>query len=128
MKWFKKLQVSPNEMPASMVDSKVQIESQMLAKIKNMCAVTSASAESVAQSSYEDLAKGEKQRFESAKRMSLNLAKNITDVSCRDTALRHIFELCMKANDTETARILVRGIQTGSIREKLLEAYPLAFY
>jgi hypothetical protein len=128
MKWFKKFKVSPNNMPASMAGSKIQVETQMLAKIKNMCAVTTASAKSVAQSSYDDLAKEEKQRFESAKRMSLELAKNITDVSCRDTAFLHIFELCMKANDTETARILVRGIQTGSLREKLLEEYPQAFH
>ena len=47
--------------------------------------------------------------------MSLELAKNITDVSYRDTALEVIVELCMKANDIDTARILVRGIQTAGL-------------
>ena len=56
------------------------------------------------------------------------MAKDITDVSYLDHALQCIVELCMKANDIETARILVRGIQTGMIREKLLEEYPVAFY
>jgi hypothetical protein len=93
-----------------------------------MCAVATASAERFAQSSYDDLASGERRRFESAKRMSLELAKDITDVSYRDAALQHVVELCMKANDIETARVLVRGIQTGMIREKLLEEYPVIFY
>jgi hypothetical protein len=127
MKWFRKPPKAPNS-PASTSDPKIDVELQALTKIRNMCAVAAASAESVAQSSYDDFAKGEKQRFESAKRMSLELAKDITDVSYRDTALQHIVELCMKANDIETARILVRGIHTGMIREKLLEEYPVVFY
>ena len=129
MKWFKKLPKAPHStVPTSASGPKIDLEAQALTKIRNMCSVATASAESVAQSSYDDLVKGEKQRFESAKRMSLELAKDITDVSYRDTALLHIVELCMKANDIETARILVRGIQTGMIREKLLEEYPVAFY
>ncbi len=60
--------------------------------------------------------------------MSLELAKNITDVWYRDSALYHIVELCITANDIETARILVRGIQTGTIREQLLEEHPVIFY
>jgi hypothetical protein len=43
-------------------------------------------------------------------------------------ALGQIVELCMKANDLETARILIKGIQTGIIRERLLEEYPISFY
>ena len=129
MKWFKRPLKAPLGTIATS-DPKIDVEAdaRVLAKIRNMCAVATASAESVAQSQYGDLAKGEKQRFESAKRMSLELAKNIADVSCRDTALQHIVELCMKANDIKTARVLVRGIQTGMIREKLLEEYPVAFY
>jgi hypothetical protein len=129
MKWFKKLPRVPHSAgPDSASAPKIDVEAQALTKIRNMCAVATASAENVAQSSYNDLAKSEKRRFESAKRMSLELAKDITDVSYRDTALQHVVELCMKANDIETARILVRGIQTGMIREKLLEEYPVAFY
>jgi predicted XRE-type DNA-binding protein len=129
MKWFRKPPKAPNSMaPASTSDPKINVELQALTKTRNMCAVTMASAVSFAQSSYDDLAKGERQRFESAKRMSLELAKDTTDVSYRDAALQHIVELCMKANDIKTARILVRGIQTGMIREKLLEEYPVIFY
>ena len=129
MKWFRKRLKAPlSTVPASASDLKIDAESQALTKIANMCAVATASAESVAQSSHDDLAKGERQRFESAKRMSLELAKTITDVSYRDSALHHIVELCIKANDIETARILVRGIQTGAIREQLLEEHPVIFY
>jgi hypothetical protein len=129
MKWFKKLPKAPNStVPDSVSDPKIDVEAQALTKIRNMCAVATASAEGFAQSSYDDLASGERRRFESAKRMSLELAKDITDVSYRDAALQHIVELCMKANDIETARVLVRGIQTGMIREKLLEEYPVIFY
>ena len=129
MKWFKKLSKAPNStVPDSGSDPTIDVEAQALTKIRNMCAVATASAVGFAQSSYDDLASGERRRFQSAKRMSLELAKDITDVSYRDAALQHVVELCMKANDIETARILVRGIQTGMIREKLLEEYPVAFY
>ena len=129
MMWFKKqLNSQFYTVPAPAPDLKIDIEAQALMKIRNMCAVAAAGAESAALSSPDELAKSELQRFESAKRMSLELAKTITDVSCRDSALHHIVELCMKANDIKTARILVRGIQTGSIREQLLEEHPVIFY
>lgn len=128
MKWFRKQPEAPHSTVSASADSKLAADMQTLSKIRNMCAVTTASAASIAQASYDDLAKSEKQRFESAKRMSLELAKDIMDVSCRDTALQSIIELCMKANDIETARILVRGIQIGAIRENLLEEHPIAFY
>jgi len=129
MLWFKKpLKALLNVVPASASDPEVDVDAQALTKVVNMCAVAAASAVGVAQSSYDDLAKGERLRFESAKRMSLELAKNITDVSHRDTALQHVVELCMKANDTQTARIIVRGIESQMIREKLLEQHPVIFY
>jgi hypothetical protein len=108
--------------------SKIGGEAQALNKIINMCTVATACAERAALNPHADESKGERQRFESAKRMSLQLAKEITDVSYRDAALEHIVELCMKANDLETARILIGGIQTGIIRERLSEEYPTSFY
>jgi hypothetical protein len=128
MLWFKKPKAPLSVVPASASNLEIDVDAQALTKIINMCAVATASAVGVAQSSYEDLAKGERLRFESAKRMSLELAKNITNVSHRDIALQHVVELCMKANDTETARIIVRGIKSQMIREKLLEQHPVIFY
>ena len=129
MKWFKKRLNAPlSTVQDSTSDLKFDDDVRALTKIRNMCAVVAASAESLAQSSYEDLAKAERQRFESAKRMSLELARNITDASYRDSAIHHIVELCMTAKDIDTARILVRGVQSGSIREQLLEQHPVIFY
>jgi hypothetical protein len=108
--------------------SKIDGEAQTLNRIINMCAVATASAESAALNPHTDLSKGERQRFESAKRISLRLAREITDVSYRDAALEQIVELCMKANDLETAIILIRGIQTETMRKRLEEEYPVAFY
>src|SRR3978361_2326507 len=125
MSWFKR-QATQSSAPDT--DARPAADAQALLKIHNRCAVAAPSAESVAHSAYEDLSKAEKQRFESAKRMSLVLAKNITDASYRADALHRIIELCMNANDEGTARILVRGIQSELIREKLLEDYPVIFY
>ena len=44
--------------------------------------------------------------------------------STRDAAVSEIVNLCMKANDLRTARILFRAIQTVSIREDVLGAHP----
>jgi hypothetical protein len=57
--------------------------------------------------------------------MSLKLAKTIVDASYLDSALHHIIELCMEANDIESARILVRGIQSSAIRDQLLDEHPV---
>jgi len=124
MKLFKRFSKADTARSSSNIDG----EAQALSRIINMCSVAAASAESAALDPRADESKGERRRFESAKRMSLQLAKEITDVSCRDAALEHIVELCMKANDLETARILIGGIQTGMIRERLLEEYPTSFY
>jgi hypothetical protein len=101
----------------------------MLTKIRRLCEVATASAEIVGRRAVDqETMKHEKQRFESAKRLSLELAKCLGDELHRDTALRLIVELCMKANDLAAANILIRGVQTGAIREQLLEEYPIAFY
>ena len=129
MKWFRKRrEAPPTVVPVSVSDLKIDADSQAVEKISNMCAVAAVGAERVAQSPHDDLVKHDRQRFESAKRMSLELAKTISDVSYRDSALHHIVDLCIKANDIDTARILVRGIQTGAIREQLLEEHPVIFY
>jgi len=95
-----------------------------LSKIRSMCAVAMTSAEGVAQPIHTDMTRLHRLRFASAKRMSLELAKTISDASCRDAALQHIIELCMAANDLEASRILVPGIQSEPIREPLFRAYP----
>jgi hypothetical protein len=89
-----------------------------------MCSVARASAEGGAQAIHADMTRVNMHRFASAKRMSLELAKTISEASYSDAALRHIVELCMKANDVAASRILMPGIQSEPIREELLLTYP----
>jgi hypothetical protein len=42
----------------------------------------------------------------------------------RDATVKDIVELCLRANDTRTARILFRAIQTPSIRDGMLTDHP----
>lgn len=93
-----------------------------------MCFVARASAEGAAQPVHAVPTRIDRLRFASAKRMSLELAKTISDVSYRDAALRHVIELCVAANDLEASRILLQGIQSEPTREELFETYPSLFH
>ncbi len=124
MKWFKFLSKTRSPSASTVIDR----ERQALNKIMNMCSIAASSAESAGLNPHADETKAAKQRFESAKRMSLQLAREITDVSRRDAALEQIVELCMKANDVQSATTLIKGIQTETIRERLLKEYPVDFY
>jgi hypothetical protein len=129
VKWFRETVEEFNEAvldPA--LSLKVDSDEQALSKIRSLCAVVMADAGRVARSYHDDRTKAEKLRFESARRLSLHLTKTIVETSLRDAALQQIIELCMTANDLDTPRILVRGIQSGEVREKLLEEYPVIFY
>jgi hypothetical protein len=53
------------------------------------------------------------------------IAMKITDDLLRDSSVRQIVGLCMKANDLRTARILFRAIQAASLREEVLEDHPI---
>ena len=112
--------------PDSERDPVVEADEQTLSKIRNMCAVgmISAGQEGLAQPVRTDVTKLQWLRFGSAKRMSLELAKTFSDADYRDAALQHVIELCMTANDLETAGILVQGIQSAPIREELVLKYP----
>jgi hypothetical protein len=126
--WFRRND-SAESVPTYRPDPSLDADYPTLTKIRRLCEVATASAEIVGRRAVdEETMKHEKQRFESAKRLSLELAKRLGDELNRDTALRLIVELCMKANDLAAANILIRGVQTGVIREQLLEEYPIAFY
>ncbi len=126
MKWFKNFLKGRADGAHS--SSTIDAEAQTLNKIITMCSIAAASAEAAGLNPHAEESKGERQRFESTKRISLQLAREITDVSRRDAALEQVVELCMKANDLETARILIGGIQTASLRERLQAEYPTSFY
>ena len=68
--------------------------------------------------------KHDTERYENAKKRALEVAKTISDELLRDTAVRQILHLCMKADDIETASVLIGAIQTEKIREEVLKDYP----
>jgi hypothetical protein len=66
----------------------------------------------------------ETERYERAAKVAMEIAIKISDDLLRDSAVRQIVSLCVKANDLRTARILFRAIQAVSIREDVLNDHP----
>jgi hypothetical protein len=65
------------------------------------------------------------QRYEGAARAAMEIAMKIGDDLLRDSAVRQIVDLCLKADDLRTSRILFRAIQSASIRQEVLRDHPL---
>jgi hypothetical protein len=63
-------------------------------------------------------------RYERAARVAMQIALKISDDLLRDSAVRQIIDLCFKANDLKTARVLFRAIQAVSIREEVMRDHP----
>jgi hypothetical protein len=68
--------------------------------------------------------KYEAERYERAARTAMEIAMKMADDLLRDSSVRQIVSLCMKASDLKTARILFRAIQAASIREDVLNEHP----
>jgi len=64
-------------------------------------------------------------RYERAGRVAMETAMKIGDDLLRDSAVRQIIDLCLTADDSRTARILFRAIQSPSIRDEVLRDHPL---
>jgi hypothetical protein len=96
-------------------------------KIRNICRAAADSAEKVG--SFADQPdknnKYEAERYQRAARTAMEIAIKIADDLLRDSSVRQIVSLCMKANDQRTARILLRSIQAVSIREDVLNDHPV---
>ena len=104
-------------------------------KIRNICRSASDSAEKIGVRAgpADNKATGAKltkknehdtERYERAARTAMEIAMKMSDDLMRDAAVSEIINLCMKANDLRTARILFRAIQAVSIREDVLSAHP----
>lgn len=102
-------------------------------KIRNICRSASESAERIGgHASPLDGKKGkadsqnerDAERYERAARRAMEIAMKVSDDLMRDAAVSEIVELCVKANDMRTARILFRAIQAASIREAVLNEHP----
>lgn len=66
----------------------------------------------------------ENDRYKRAAKAAMELAMKVSDDLMRDAAVREIVELCLKANDLKTARILFRAIQSPAIRDPVLRDFP----
>jgi hypothetical protein len=64
--------------------------------------------------------KDETERYERAAKAAMEIAIKISDDLLRDSSVRQIVNLCMKANDLKTARILFRAIRAASIKQDVL--------
>jgi hypothetical protein len=97
-------------------------------RIRAICRSAADSAEKVAGFAGrpdDDKNKYHAERYERAARTAMEIAMKIADDLLRDSAVRQIVGLCVKANDLRTARILFRAIQAASIREEVLQEHPV---
>ena len=63
-------------------------------------------------------------RYQRAAKAAMEIAMKVSDDLMRDAAVREIVDLCLRANDLKTARILFRAIQAPSIRDGVLHEHP----
>ena len=97
-------------------------------RIRDICHSAADSAEKVAgfAGNFDNRKKKyEAERYERAARAAMEIAMKIADDLLRDSSVRQIVGLCVKANDLRTARILFRAIQAASIREEVLQEHPI---
>ena len=124
MRWFRR-QSSPEIWDESIEAPIGDIEAAH--KIRDICRSAADSAEKVA--GFAGLfdtpkKKYEAERYQRAAKRAMEIAMKIADDLLRDSAVRQIVSLCLKANDLRTARILFRAIQAASIREEVLQEHP----
>jgi len=97
-------------------------------KIRDICRSAADSAEKIAALADRpdnNKNKYEADRYERAAKTAMEIAIKMSDDLLRDSSVRQIVSLCMKANDLKTARILFRAIQSLSIREDVLNEHPM---
>lgn len=102
-------------------------------RIRNICRSAADSAEFVggsdvrAEDNRKSAAKqheAESARYQRAARAAMEIAMKLQDALMRDAAVREIVDLCLKARDLKTARILFRAIQSPSIRDPMVAEHP----
>ena len=102
-------------------------------RIRNICRSAADSADFIGGSSAraEDNRKAapkqheaESARYQRAARAAMEIAMRLQDALMRDAAVREIVDLCLKARDLKTARILFRAIQSPSIHDPMLIEHP----
>ena len=124
MRWFKRQ--SPTEIWDESIEGPIG-DIEAAHKIRDICRSAADSAEKVAGFAGQfdtPKKKYEAERYQRAAKRAMELAMKIADDLLRDSSVRQIVSLCLKANDLRTALILFRAIQAGSIREEVLQEHP----
>jgi hypothetical protein len=127
MRWFDKQK--PKEAWEEAVTSPLG-DIEAAEKIRNICRSVADSAAIVAvrpdggRKSAQQKFEMESQRYKRAAKAAMELAMKVSDELMRDAAVREIVELCLKADDLKTAKILFRAIQSPAIRDPLLHDFP----
>ncbi|MGY3533763.1 hypothetical protein [Bradyrhizobium sp. USDA 4452] len=67
----------------------------------------------------------ERDRYERAAKAAMETAMKISDALVRDSAVREIVGLCLKANNIKTGRALFRAIHAGSIKAEVVREHPM---
>ncbi|MBR1266477.1 hypothetical protein JQ629_03045 [Bradyrhizobium sp. AUGA SZCCT0222] len=125
MQWFKKDAPAPKEIWDEPIEGPIG-DIQAAHKIREICRSAASSAEKISGAADRSHAKikFEVERYERAAKVAMQIAIKISDGLLRDTAVRHILELCLQANHTTTARTLFRAIQSKSISDDVLKQHP----
>ncbi len=128
MKWFGKEE--PKEVWEEATSSPLgDIEAGE--RIRNICRSVADSAAVVAtrgeggKKAAEKKFERESERYQRAAKAAMQIAMKVSDELMRDAAVREIVELCLKAGDIKTAKILFRAIQSPTIRDPVLREFPV---
>lgn len=116
MKWFARRK------PGDIWDGAIEGPLGDINAAAHIRAICEAAAACAAGSARND--KRDTERFERAAKVAMEIAMKISDDLMRDDAVRRIVDLCMKANDLKTARILFRAIHASWIRETVQRDHP----
>jgi hypothetical protein len=119
MRWFRGRK-SPDIWDEDVPDSINDLEAAQ--RIRRICAAAADFAKNVNSGTGEP---AEKARYERAAKTAMQIALKISDDLVRDSALREIIDLCVKANNLRRAEVLLRGIQAVAIREAVLNDNPV---
>jgi hypothetical protein len=100
---------------------------QAAQRIRDIChsAADSAEKTALAAGGPDKKKKYEAERYERAAKVAMEIAIKISDDLLRDSSVRQIVGLCVRADDLKTARILFRAIQAETIREDVLNDHPM---
>lgn len=128
MRWFGKQELKDiwdEPVPAALGDI------EAAERIRAICRAAMPSAEFVGGFSQNDQRRSalsrrevESARYQRAAKAAMESAMKVADELMRDAAVREIVELCLKAHDLKTARILSRAVQSPSIRDAVLREHP----